>query len=79
MEEHLDFIMVVCHWIPLCNVVLMQQMIKIELAVLWNGDGKYIHTNLRFCVGINISYFDAYYDCFTKDDAASNTNYLFEG
>ncbi len=79
MEEHLDFIMVVCHWVPLCNVVLMQQMNKIELAVLWNGAGKYIHTNLRFCVGIIISYFNAYYDCITKDYAASNTNYLFEG
>ena len=39
---------------------------------------KNIHTNLCFCIGINISYFDAYYDCITKDDAASNTNYLFE-
>ncbi len=46
--------MVVCHWIPLCNVVSMQQMNKIELAVLWNGAGKYIHTNLHFFVGINI-------------------------
>ncbi len=73
-EKHLDLIMVVCHWIPLCNVVSMQHMNKIELTVLWNGAGKYIHTNLCFCVGINISYFDAYYDCMSKDDAASDTN-----
>ncbi len=74
LEEHLDFIMVVCHWIPLCSVVSLQQINKIELAVLWNGAGKYIHTNLCSCVGINNSYFDAYYDCITKDDAASDTD-----
>ncbi len=34
LEEHLDFIMVVCHQIPLCDVVLLQQMNKIELAIL---------------------------------------------
>ncbi len=34
LEEHLDFIMVVCHWSPWCNVVWMQQMNKIELSVL---------------------------------------------
>ncbi len=56
LEEHLNFTMVVCQWIPLCNVVLMQQMNNIELAVLWNGAGKYSHTNLCFCIGINISY-----------------------
>jgi hypothetical protein len=73
LEEHLDLIVVVCHQIPLCNVVLMQQMNTIELAVLWNGAGKYIRANLHFCTGINVAYFDAYYDCITKDDAASNT------
>ncbi len=50
MEEHLDFIMIVCHWILLCNVVSTHQINKIELAVLWNGAGKYIHTNLFFAL-----------------------------
>jgi hypothetical protein len=39
-----------------------------------NGAEKYIHTNLRPCIGINISYFDAYYDCISKHDAASAMN-----
>jgi hypothetical protein len=57
----------------------MQQINKIELAVLCNGAGKYIHTNLCPSVGINISYFNAYYDCISKHDAASAMNLLFEG
>jgi hypothetical protein len=52
----------------------MHQINKIELAVLWNGAGKYIHTNLRLCIGINISYFDASYDCISKHDAAGLIN-----
>jgi hypothetical protein len=49
-------------------------MNKIELAVLWNGAGKYNHTNLCFCVGINISNFDANYYCISKNDAAGSMN-----
>jgi hypothetical protein len=52
----------------------MHQINKIELAVLQNGAGKYIHTNLRFCVGINISYFDANYCYTSKHDAAGSMN-----
>jgi hypothetical protein len=52
----------------------MHQINEIELAVLSNGAGKYIHTNLHFCVGINISYFNANYDCISKHDAAGSIN-----
>jgi hypothetical protein len=52
----------------------MHHISKIELAVLWNGAGKYIHTNICFCAGINISYFDADYYCISKHDAAGSIN-----
>jgi hypothetical protein len=66
--------MVVCHWIPLCSVVSVQQTNKKELAVLWNGAGEHIHTNLHFCVGINILSFGVIYDCKSKHDAAGLIN-----
>ena len=37
--------MVVCHWIPLCNVVLLQQMNKIELA---SYKSSFLHWNQYF-------------------------------